>query len=129
MGGMLGVLVCLYCRSGCQASVVASALAYEVFIISALFCLLLSSLSLRFHPPEPYYQFVYDEISQSYSIFFAADVPEIPYDHISVELLDTKTNTKVPVVCLRFPGANLTILFSHGNAADCGSMFMMQVVL
>jgi len=80
---------------------------------------------IRFHPPDPYYQLAFDESSQSYSIFFASEVPEIQYDHLSVEVLETKNKTKVPLLCLRYPGASITIIFSHGNASDCGSMYLL----
>jgi pimeloyl-ACP methyl ester carboxylesterase len=49
---------------------------------------------------------------------------------LTVDLLKTKNGTRVPVFFYKRPGATQTILFSHGNATDCGimsSLFLMMM--
>lgn len=48
---------------------------------------------------------------------------------VLVDIIDTKWNTKVPLVCLKVPGAKFTILYSHGNATDLGGMFSRYVYI
>jgi hypothetical protein len=110
MGGVIGQLSYLYCRSGCQASVVASA--------------------LTFHPPNPpFYKFVYDEATSTYTLEFATQANAVKYDDLTVELLRTSTHTTIPLVCLRHKGAKYTVIYSHGNATDCGAMFFLYAML
>jgi len=48
----------------------------------------------------------------------------IPPDfNLSVHLIETSNKTVVPLFCLIFPDAYFTIIYSHGNATDCGGMF------
>lgn len=49
--------------------------------------------------------------------------------NIKVELLTSRTKTKIPVVVLRHPNAKYTILYSHGNATDCGAMLPMYKMI
>lgn len=110
MGGIVGVLISLYCRSGCQASVVASALAFQ--------------------PPVPFYTIEYNEETQSYTILLSPEVQGMPYDHeYVVDLLETVKHTKVPLLCLKYPGAKFTLIYSHGNATDIGAMYPMFVIV
>ena len=110
MGGVIGQLSYLYCRSGCQASVVASA--------------------LTFHPPKPaFYKIKYDETACTYSINFSPQANSVSYEDITVELLRTKTNTTIPMVLLRCKDAKFTIIYSHGNATDVGAMFFMYAMI
>ena len=89
---IIGALLCLYCRSGCQASVVASALA--------------------FHPPNPpYYEFDYNSETSEYTFALANDVPTFEYENVKSVILETPQKTKVPLVILRHPKAKFTILF------------------
>lgn len=44
-------------------------------------------------------------------------------------MLRTRTGGRVPVFFLASPGATETILFSHGNASDCGAMYMLYMLL
>ena len=46
-----------------------------------------------------------------------------------VELLETKHKSVIPVLCFRVHNASFTILYSHGNATDCGAMFSRYLEL
>lgn len=115
MGGVVCTLGYLYCRSGCQASVVASALA--------------------FHPPIPTYAFKYDAETDSYSVEFDMDMGYANYlnydmkENLHVNLIETKSKTKIPIFIYRHPRATKTILFSHGNASDCGIMANLYILI
>jgi pimeloyl-ACP methyl ester carboxylesterase len=107
MGNIITTLLCIYCRSGCQASTVASALA--------------------FHPPNPSYDIVYDEFSQSYKLLFLN--PDAKFDNITGDIVKTDSNTSIPIICMRYPNAKHTMIFSHGNATDCGAMIMVFAMI
>eukprot|EP01032_Pedospumella_encystans_P009755 gene9755-11463_t len=110
MGGIISALLCLYIRSGCQASVVASA--------------------LTFHPPDPCYRIEYDEESGHYALYIGDDSADVTRSqNIKVELLTSRTKTKIPVVVLTHPNAKYTIIYSHGNATDCGAMLPMYKMI
>ena len=49
--------------------------------------------------------------------------------NIKVELLTSRTKTKIPVVVLTHPNAKYTIIYSHGNATDCGAMLPMYKMI
>ena len=83
----------------------------------------------RFHPPSPFYKIKYNELTGAYDIEFSPLAAHIDYENLTVELLRTKTKTTIPVLCLRYPGAKLTLIYSHGNATDCGAMFIMYAML
>jgi abhydrolase domain-containing protein 17 len=100
MGGVVGSLVTIYCYSGCQGTLVASALA--------------------FHPPPPQYSLDFDEGTKTYTFLLDGVKPPIP---VSATMISTSTNSKIPIICIRSPGARMSILFSHGNATDLGAMF------
>ena len=53
----------------------------------------------------------------------------MPYDNMHVFTVRTTSGTKIPVFCLKYPGAKFTLLFSHGNATDIGAMYPMFVML
>lgn len=110
MGGVIGQLSYLYCRSGCQASVVASA--------------------LTFHPPDPpFYKLLYDEATATYKIEFSSHANSVQYEDLTVELLRTSAHTTIPLVCLRHKGAKYTVIYSHGNATDVGAMFFLYAMM
>jgi hypothetical protein len=71
----------------------------------------------------------YDEATESYKVEFAPQLGKVRYEHLSVELAQTKSKTLIPILCLKYPGAKLTMIYSHGNATDCGAMFMMYAML
>lgn len=109
MCGVVGALLCLYCRSGCSGSTVASA--------------------LTFHPPTPNYKLEYDEKLKKYSILISDELPEIDFKAVKGLLIETKSKTKVPILRLTCPGAKYTVIYSHGNATDCGAMFFMYAMI
>ena len=95
-------------------------------------CLNLSSLlhiCPRFHPPPPFYKINYNEATGAYDIEFSPLAAHIDYENLTVELIRTKTKTTIPVLCLKYPGAKYTLIYSHGNATDCGAMFIMYAML
>lgn len=54
----------------------------------------------------------------------------IPRDRfMDVHLLDTKHGSKIVAFYLRNPYARLTVLYSHGNAADLGQLYDLFVQL
>lgn len=82
----------------------------------------------RFHPPEPQYSIHFDEDSQTYKITFVdTAIRELP--NLKVDILSPKRNTKVSVLIFTNPGAKYTILYSHGNATDCGAMLPLYAML
>jgi pimeloyl-ACP methyl ester carboxylesterase len=93
-------------------------------MIKITFCLL-----FRFHPPSPFYDITFDEETKKYSVAFSEDLPDVPFENLKATILETKTKTKVPVLCLTYPGAKYTIIYSHGNATDCGAMFVMYAMI
>jgi len=83
----------------------------------------------RFHPPEPFYRFDYNDQTGVYSLQMLEDIPMRCAKQLTVHLVETKNKTKVPIFCLRHPQAELTILYSHGNATDCGGMLPLYELL
>ena len=108
MCGVVGALLSLYCRSGCRADVVASA--------------------LTFHPPEPFYDFEEGEDGKL-CIMLCEELYYPAFDGVTAHLLHTKNKTRVPVMCFRTPGAKLTVIVSHGNATDCGAMYVFYSMI
>ena len=133
---MIGSLLCLYCGSGCQASIVAS--------------------SLAFHPPSPSYDInlVTDTDKNDskddskddtkgdqtttkpiYSISFLRDPPNIDveagahiYKNPSVHIVHhipsfSSSSSTIPLLYFKSAGAQFTLIYSHGNATDLGAMF------
>lgn len=131
----LGVIGWLYCKSGCRASEVASFLAWVLthyhFCVGARSTVgfLFLSYWFRFHPPSPFYDITYDEETDTYSVAFSKDLPDVSYGNTKATILETKTKTKVPVLSLIYPGATYTIIYSHGNATDIGAMFVMFAMM
>nr|BAJ93818.1 predicted protein [Hordeum vulgare subsp. vulgare] len=86
-----------------------------------------SSLAARFafFPPDPAtYAVRKDEASGR---LVASGVPRD--NALDVLLLDTTRGTKVVAFYLRNPCARLTLLYSHGNAADLGQLYDLFVQL
>ena len=113
MANIITALLCLYCKNGCSASVVQSA--------------------LTFHPPyPPFYAFVYDDENDSFSFEMGEDITPLPdsmLKGVSAFYLTTKTNTLVPVLLFRVADATRTIIFSHGNATDLGASFATYALM
>lgn len=54
----------------------------------------------------------------------------VPRDHsMDVLVLDTKQGNKIVAFYLKNPPARLTVLYSHGNAADLGQLYDIFVQL
>jgi len=104
---IISALLYLYCRSGCRADVVASA--------------------LTFHPPSSFYDFEEVEGGEGqWKLVLSSELRYPKFDNqLLVRLLTSKNKTRVPVLCFRMPGAKLTIIFSHGNATDIGAMYIL----
>ncbi|KAJ9173130.1 hypothetical protein P3X46_016295 [Hevea brasiliensis] len=71
-----------------------------------------------FPPTPPSYQVVMDEASGKLMMM---DVGT--RENVDVLKLDTKRGNRVVAVYIKNPAASLTVLYSHGNAADLGQMF------
>jgi len=95
--------VCLFFKSGCSGSAVASALA--------------------FHPPDSLYDLCLNETTGKYSIELCSGIPRCKFKDLEVDVVTTKSKTAVPVLLFRAAHAKHTIIYSHGNATDCGAMF------
>jgi fermentation-respiration switch protein FrsA (DUF1100 family) len=88
-----------------------------------------SYLLFRFHPPKPFYEFIFDDITGKYNVIFSEVLTDVPFDRLEVALIKTKTGGNVPIFYLKSPGATETIIYSHGNASDCGAMFLIYVMM
>ena len=86
-------------------------------------------IQIRFHPPPPFYKIRFNDLTGAYDIEFSPLAPHMDYENLTVELVRTKSKTTIPVLCLRYPGARMTLIYSHGNATDCGAMFIMYAML
>jgi len=49
--------------------------------------------------------------------------------NVDLTVLTTSTNTKIIVFSFKYPGAKFTIIYSHGNATDCGAMFLIYALI
>ncbi|XP_016461482.1 uncharacterized protein LOC107784814 [Nicotiana tabacum] len=79
---------------------------------------------LAFFPPEPSYQVDLDEQTQKLKLL---GVPQSEKGEVSI--LQTKRGHYIFAVFVRNKAATLTLLYSHGNAADIGQMFQFFVEL
>ncbi|OQS07431.1 hypothetical protein THRCLA_00542 [Thraustotheca clavata] len=114
MGGVAGTLFVLWVRSGFSAATVAAA--------------------LTFYPPLPTYTLEKDPNTAKH------DYPQYNVKHFIAEntklagaarvyMVPTRVGNEVPCFVFRYPEAEFTIVFSHGNATDCGAMFSRYVSL
>ncbi|KAH7847668.1 hypothetical protein Vadar_028778 [Vaccinium darrowii] len=71
-----------------------------------------------FPPNPPSYRVVADESSGKLKLTDVAD-----RENVDVLKLATKRGTQIVAVYMRNPTASLTVLYSHGNAADLGQMY------
>lgn len=94
-----------------------------------------SSMAAKFafFPPDPpSYNVVTDETTGKMRIVSAASAAAdvVPYrENVDVLKLWTKKRNEIVVVYVKNPSASLTVLYSHGNAADVGQMFNVFVEL
>nr|GMD01039.1 protein ABHD17C-like [Ipomoea batatas] len=80
-----------------------------------------SSMAAKFafFPPDPPSYGV--AVEESTGKLKMTEVPE--RDNVDVLKLATKRGTEIVAMYVRNPGASLTMLYSHGNAADVGQMY------
>lgn len=115
MGSVLGTLICIYCSSGCQGSVVAS--------------------SLAFHPPEPFYDILVNDDTKECNLILSEEVIHsmgaLKTDNITAYTIVTKSKTTIPIIFIKCkkPNPKYTIIFSHGNATDCGAMMAVYAMM
>lgn len=79
---------------------------------------------LAFFPPEPSYQVDLDEQTQKLKLLGVSQS-----EKGEVSILQTKRGHYIFSVFVRNKGATMTLLYSHGNAADIGQMFQFFVEL
>lgn len=80
-----------------------------------------SSMAAKFafFPPDPPSYGV--ALEESTGKLKMTEVPE--RENVDVLKLATKRGTEIVAVYVRNPAATLTLLYSHGNAADVGQMY------
>lgn len=86
-----------------------------------------SSVAARFAffpPTPPSYQVVVDEATGKLRMTDVA-----PRENVDVLKLQTRRNNEIVALFVRHPSASLTLLYSHGNAADLGQMHELFVEL
>ncbi|KAF3449306.1 hypothetical protein FNV43_RR10034 [Rhamnella rubrinervis] len=68
-------------------------------------------------------------VSSSTSTMASMPIPHPDDSSLDVLLIDTKRGNKIVAFYLRNPYARLTLLYSHGNAADLGQLYDLFVQL
>lgn len=71
-----------------------------------------------FPPNPPSYKITQDEVTKRLSM---TDVPQ--RENVDVLKLPTRRGQEIVAIYVRNPLASLTVLYSHGNAADLGQMY------
>lgn len=135
-------VVCLFCRSGCSGSEVASNLAFVLLHLSLLLFFPLSPppsphsphspsqfFLFRFHPPDPLYELRQNKQTGEYFIELFPEISSQPFPNLQTHRLQTKSKSMITLLFFPIDGAHYTIIFSHGNATDCGAMFSHFVLL
>ena len=107
MGGVVSYLGCLLCRSGCKPSIVAAA--------------------LTFYPPDPAYYAVEKRTKGMHKLIPHPGLPLLPYEGLEVHFIPTSKQTSICAFYFPVQNARHTLLYSHGNAADLGSMYERYV--
>lgn len=74
---------------------------------------------LAFFPPDPPTYEVYREDGNNGKLIFSG---LSSYKNVNVHLLETKGGNRIVATFWRHQSARLTLLYSHGNAADLGQM-------
>lgn len=145
MCGIIGTLLYFYCRSGCQASVVASFLAfhppestYDVVETESESTVNANQITdMKFTKKNDKYAIidVEDNEHKCYGFVFLEDIDQLhPIGCIitgnpSTHIITTATKTKIAVLYFQYPNATKTILLSHGNATDLGGMYNVLHVM
>ncbi|MFS7923512.1 hypothetical protein Hanom_Chr03g00261581 [Helianthus anomalus] len=77
-----------------------------------------------FPPSPPTYQIKTRGYSTPVAVYTSNSIPLTDEEgSLDVLLLDTKSGNKIVAFYLKNPYARLTLLYSHGNAADLGQLF------
>lgn len=77
-----------------------------------------------FFPPSPAtYQVMKREDGRLVAVSSSMPIPLADDSSLDVLLIDTKRGSKIVAFYLRNPYARLTLLYSHGNAADLGQLY------
>lgn len=71
-----------------------------------------------FPPNPPSYKIIQDEVTGR---LIMTDVPQ--RENVDVLKLLTRRGQEIMAIYVRNPLASLTVLYSHGNAADLGQMY------
>ncbi|XP_020216143.1 alpha/beta hydrolase domain-containing protein 17C [Cajanus cajan] len=82
-----------------------------------------------FPPSPPTYQLKKRDDGKLTVVSTAAPIPHADDTSLDVLLVDTKHGNKIVAFYLRNPYARLTLLYSHGNAADLGQLYDLFVQL
>lgn len=78
---------------------------------------------LVFFPPVPFYSI--EQRGQHQTLWLVEEGQKIePYSSSNMKMafIETRKDSTVCTMWLRYPGSTTTILFSHGNATDIGCM-------
>ena len=89
----------------------------------------LASKFAFFPPSPPTYQLKKRDDGKLTVVSTAAPIPHADDTNLDVLLVDTKHGNKIVAFYLRNPYARLTLLYSHGNAADLGQLYDLFVQL
>ena len=81
------------------------------------------TLTSRFHPPDPLYEIISN--GDDYKVNISPELPTPPDfpGVIKVDMALTLSNSKIPIICFIIKEAKYTMIYSHGNATDCGAMY------
>ncbi|BAT99660.1 hypothetical protein LR48_Vigan06g081600 [Vigna angularis] len=82
-----------------------------------------------FPPSPPTYHLKKRDDGKLTVVSTAAPIPHADDTSLDVLLVDTKHGNKIVAFYLRNPYARLTLLYSHGNAADLGQLYDLFVQL
>ncbi|KAE8661895.1 plastidial glycerol-phosphate acyltransferase [Hibiscus syriacus] len=84
-----------------------------------------------FPPSPPTYQVKKDDNNEKLKVVSSSSMPAPVADDPSLDvlLIDTKLGNKIVGFYLKNPYARLTLLYSHGNAADLGQLYDLFVQL
>eukprot|EP01018_Ginkgo_biloba_P028252 Gb_35347 [translate_table: standard] len=77
-----------------------------------------------FPPSPPSYKIIRDEVT---GMLKMSDVPQ--RENVDVLKLSTRRGQEIVAVYVRNPVASMTLLYSHGNAADLGQMYELFIEL
>ncbi|CAL5188448.1 unnamed protein product [Lathyrus oleraceus] len=89
----------------------------------------LASKFAFFPPSPPTYQLKTRDDGKLTVVSTASPIPHPDDNSLDVLLVDTKHGNKIVAFYLKNPYARLTLLYSHGNAADLGQLYDLFVQL